>query len=241
MSDNKVSGLALMRVPFSDNQISLLPKPLKKDSPKSDCKSCGGYHGQPAIHLEYVGHAALTDRLLECDPYWTWEPLHLKDGLPAYDNIGGLWIKLTVCNVTRLGYGNAEESSYKEIGSREKEVIGDALRNASMRFGAALDLWHKGDLHSHKEQQTVDKPVESRPVRLREPTITKLTIIGIEGATRLIREATRSGKWTSEQVTKYISSKYKTDISAIAWLDGKEFLELAKTKSFLEVMGGGNV
>jgi hypothetical protein len=28
-----------------------------------------------------------------------------------------------------------------------KEMIGDALRNAAMRFGAALDLWHKGDLH----------------------------------------------------------------------------------------------
>jgi uncharacterized protein YjbJ (UPF0337 family) len=28
-----------------------------------------------------------------------------------------------------------------------KERIGDALRNAAMRFGAALDLWHKGDLH----------------------------------------------------------------------------------------------
>jgi hypothetical protein len=28
-----------------------------------------------------------------------------------------------------------------------KEIIGDALRNAAMRFGAALDLWHKGDLH----------------------------------------------------------------------------------------------
>ncbi len=26
-------------------------------------------------------------------------------------------------------------------------MIGDALRNAAMRFGAALDLWHKGDLH----------------------------------------------------------------------------------------------
>jgi len=29
-----------------------------------------------------------------------------------------------------------------------KERIGDALRNAAMRFGAALDLWHKGDLHA---------------------------------------------------------------------------------------------
>jgi hypothetical protein len=32
-----------------------------------------------------------------------------------------------------------------------KEAIGDALRNAAMRFGAALDLWAKSDL---REAQT---------------------------------------------------------------------------------------
>jgi hypothetical protein len=37
-----------------------------------------------------------------------------------------------------------------------KERIGDALRNAAMRFGAALDLWHKGDLH--KDQNEEDEP-----------------------------------------------------------------------------------
>jgi hypothetical protein len=49
--------------------------------------------------------------------------------------------------MTRIGYGNAEGKSYMDIGSREKELIGDALRNAAMRFGAALELWHKGQLH----------------------------------------------------------------------------------------------
>ena len=33
------------------------------------------------------------------------------------------------------------------VAAAMKERIGDALRNAAMRFGAALDLWHKGDLH----------------------------------------------------------------------------------------------
>ena len=55
-----------------------------------------------------------------------------------------MWIKLTVCGVTRLGYGDA---GAKKGGDAMKERIGDALRNAAMRFGAALDLWHKGDLH----------------------------------------------------------------------------------------------
>ena len=70
------------------------------------------------------------------------------DGLPVLDGFGGMWIKLTVCGVTRLGYGHAGE---KQGGDAIKEVIGDALRNAAMRFGAALDLWHKGDLHSDED------------------------------------------------------------------------------------------
>ena len=80
---------------------------------------------------------------------------------------GGLWIKLTVCGVTRLGYGNAAGKSYMDIGAREKEVIGDALRNAAMRFGAALDLWHKGDLHV--EEEKVDK--STGEIRVRKEVI----------------------------------------------------------------------
>lgn len=141
----KKTGLDLLREPFPAHQISKLPKPYKKDSPKGQCKECGGYHGLPALHLDYVGHAALTDRLLDCDPAWSWEPLAIgNDGLPVIDSNGGLWIRLTVCGVTRLGYGDAQG---KTGGDAMKERIGDALRNAAMRFGAALDLWHKGDLH----------------------------------------------------------------------------------------------
>jgi len=140
-----ITGLALLRVPFLPNQISKLPKPLKADSPKGNCNECGGWHGLPAVHLDYVGHAALTDRLLDADPGWTWEPLTLDaNGSPTLDREGGMWIKLTVCGVTRLGYGDAQG---KTGGNAMKERIGDALRNAAMRFGAALDLWHKGVLH----------------------------------------------------------------------------------------------
>jgi hypothetical protein len=145
-------GLALLRKPFLPHQISKLPKPTKKQTEelRADfkkgvrCKLCGGWHQSDVIHLDYVGHAALTDRLLDADAAWVWEPLSMSDGLPVMDNMGGMWIKLTVCGVTRLGYGHAGE---KTGGDAIKEVIGDALRNAAMRFGAALDLWHKGDLH----------------------------------------------------------------------------------------------
>lgn len=150
-------ALKRLREPFAENQISTLPKPYRKDSPKGNCRECGGYHGLPAVHLEYVGHAALTDRLLEVDPEWTWEPLALgQDGLPMFDRNGGLWIRLTVCGVTRLGYGDAPG---KNGGNAVKEAIGDALRNAGMRFGAALDLWHKGDLHDAAEERGEVDPV----------------------------------------------------------------------------------
>lgn len=149
----KLTGLALLRSPFPINQISKLPKGTKaqnqcKKEDKINCKVCGGWHHSKIIHLDYVGHAALTDRLLDCDINWYWEPMAFNEmGLPSFDNGGGLWIRLFVAGHSRIGYGNAELSQYKEVGSREKEVIGDALRNAAMRFGAALDLWHKGDLH----------------------------------------------------------------------------------------------
>ena len=151
-----------MRTAFTENQISKLPKPTKAqtDAVKADfkagirCPICQGWHHKDVVHLDYVGHAALTDRLLDVDPDWNWEPVSwTQDGQPALDRDGGMWIKLTVLGVTRLGYGDAQG---KTGGDAMKERIGDALRNAGMRFGAALDLWHKGDLHVADD---AEKPV----------------------------------------------------------------------------------
>lgn len=149
----KPTGLALLREPFPAHQISKLPKATREqtDKVKADfklgirCKVCGQWHHKDVVHLDYVGHAALTDRLLDCDPLWNWEAIATDEaGCPKLDANCGMWIRLTVCDVTRMGYGHAEG---KRGGDAIKEVIGDALRNAAMRFGAALDLWHKGDLH----------------------------------------------------------------------------------------------
>ena len=158
------SGLLLLRNPFLPNQISKLPKPTKAqtDAVKANfkigirCVLCNGWHHPDVIHLDYVGHAALTDRLLDADPKWNWEPLAMDEhGLPLLDRDGGMWIKLTVCGITRLGYGDAQN----KIGpDATKELIGDALRNAAMRFGAALDLWHKGELHQEPPDVATENP-----------------------------------------------------------------------------------
>jgi hypothetical protein len=121
--------------------------------------------------LDYVGHAAVTDRLLTVDPEWSWEPLaYDEQGLPAYDRAGGLWIKLTVLGTTRFGYGD---------GPDPKQRIGDAIRNASMRFGVALDLWTKGELESQDPNggggDTVrhTAPRDSYAARPPEPTVVR--------------------------------------------------------------------
>ena len=170
----KKTGLELLREPFPAHLISKLPKPTRKDAPKGKCSECGGFHGLPAVHVDYVGHAALTHRLLDADPAWVWEPLASDgQGLPMFDKQGGLWIKLTVCGVTRLGYGQAEQKTYADLGAREKEVIGDALRNAAMRFGAALDLWSKADLHADDEEPKQEGPKQEGPKQYPDADFTK--------------------------------------------------------------------
>lgn len=139
-----------LRKPFDARVIGKLPKSSCRDCSQSqrkrcdrhqwvsNCPECHGSHTSAAIHLDYVGHAATTDRLLSVDPGWSWEPLGLDErGLPALDRSNNLWIRLTVAGVTRIGVGD---------GKSAKECIGDAIRNAAMRFGVALDLWGKEEL-----------------------------------------------------------------------------------------------
>lgn len=153
-SETPFDPLAKLREPFPDNLISKKPAPTKAqtEAVKADfkkgirCKICGQWHHPEVVHLDYVGHAAATDRLLDADPRWNWQPVAdpASRGLPVVP--GGMWIELTVDGVTRLGFGDA---AGKTGGDAIKEIIGDAIRNAGMRFGMALDLWHKGDLHAH--------------------------------------------------------------------------------------------
>lgn len=117
MTDMTPAKATALRKPFPAESVGKLPK--------------GGQM------LDYVGHAAVTDRLLTVDPDWSWEPFAIgPDGLPAMQG-QNLWIRLTVCGVTRIGVGD---------GKSAKECIGDAIRNAAMRFGVALDLWAKENL-----------------------------------------------------------------------------------------------
>lgn len=168
LSETQIKMLAALRAPFDKADIGMLPKPIKKTQPgdmryackqgsaslreaSADGRACDGYHVK-SIHLDYVGHAALTSRLLTVDPAWYWEYVAVDEfGNPVYDKMGqGFWIKLHVAGVTKLGFGDAQG---KSGGNGVKEMIGDALRNAGMRFGMALELWHKGDLADFAAEQ----------------------------------------------------------------------------------------
>jgi len=120
--------------------------------------------------LHYVGHADVTDRLLAVDPSWTWEPLAMDaNGLPAFDERGGFWIKLTVCGVTRLGYGEPQGRNGYD---RTKGAIGNAIRNAAMRFGVALDLWRKEETEPVPDDDHVPASVvELRPAATDEQIV----------------------------------------------------------------------
>lgn len=116
-----MESLAELRKPFSKEVVGHLPK--------------GG------VQLDYVGHAATTDRLLSVDPLYAWDyAMRDEQGNPiTQDSEGNLLILLTVCGITREGTGD---------GRTHKERIGDAIRNAAMRFGVALDLWTRDELES---------------------------------------------------------------------------------------------
>jgi hypothetical protein len=133
---------------MNEEQATALRKPFPK--------SAVGKIPKGGMQLDYVGHAAVTDRLLSVDPTWTWEPMATTpDGLPMPDSHGNLWIRLTVCGVTRIGVGD---------GKSMKELIGDAIRNAAMRFGVALDLWSKEELESvHEEPKASRRAPRATP------------------------------------------------------------------------------
>jgi hypothetical protein len=166
LTDEQQKLLGRLAAPFDPDEIEILPKPYKKDSEKGNCRVCNGYHGLPAAHLSYVGHAGVTMRLTSVDPTWTWRPLRpdvderalaaavnsgnpellrllLEHAPPTIEPNGGIWIRLQVAGIERLGFGDADgrTGTPKDM----KEMIGDAIRNGAMRMGVGTYLWSKSD------------------------------------------------------------------------------------------------
>lgn len=144
--------LARLVAPFPASQMEKLPRQLRRDDQdkgrcdggsaySADGYACGGWHAR-SVHLTYIGHAGITMRLLEVDPLWEWNPVTTTDRGEPVMNTEGCWITLTVLGMTRLGYADA---SGKRGANAVKEVIGDGLRNAALRFGVGTYLWSKSE------------------------------------------------------------------------------------------------
>lgn len=153
MTDMTEAQAKLLRLPFDPGEVDQLPRVWHK-----------GKADERTIQLDYVGHATVTDRLLAVDPEWTWEPFAVDEqGLPRIVERGDcleLWLRLTVAGTTRIGVGTVAVEHDRQTGERyawdqdtAKELIGDAIRNAAMRFGVALDLWRK---HGGSEPATAE-------------------------------------------------------------------------------------
>lgn len=168
---------AALRAPFDADWIEKLPKVLSREDRNrgrctegsqytADGHACGGYHAR-SVHLDYVGHAGITMRLNDTvgPAGWTWEPLALdSEGLPRIRG-GEFWIRLTILGTSKLGVGDDFRSS--------KIAIGDALRNAAMRFGIGTYLWSKSDMALALARNDDDhEPPQSPPdpPRPAEPT-----------------------------------------------------------------------
>lgn len=146
-----------LRRPIEPHEIDWKPKGLSCDAcseaPNKHCRNhrrgrcdrCGFWGSEAHTCLAYAGHAAVTIRLLACDPAWDWEPLgRTPEGLPALDPAtNGLWISLTVLGVSKKGFGHHPGNRRMTGGDRMKAMISDAIKNAAMRFGVGIELWSK--------------------------------------------------------------------------------------------------
>lgn len=155
-----------LREPFPPEQIGKLPR--------------------AGTQLDFVGHAATLSRILEVYPDATWTPMGFDEhGIPILTNVGlspqtkmGLWITMTIDGVTRPGFGD---------GNTIKECLSDAIRNAAMRFGVAIDLWSKEDLHGSGAADAGDTPAAGA----RSEATTRAPAPATNGEVRLASDAQR--------------------------------------------------
>lgn len=255
--------------PFPEEMVGKLPRIICTacsrnrgscdDHKKTQCGECGAYTSPRHIHLDYVGHADVTRRLIETDPEWSWEPVErdvdpqilaaaiatgnpdmvkaVLDAAPPkfevdeHGNPVGLWIYLTVLGVTRRGYGSCPSSQ----SDAAKVLIGDALRNAAMRFGVALDLWAKGDRADPAAENAVAAPgrrahqprQQSRPQQRQAPPtqpaeVDEQWVIGFQQRLHEAK-ADQIGKLKQEVLDKFKAR-------AIDPKTGNELMEAIKTR-----------
>ena len=146
-----------------------------------------GHIQRGGVNLAYVSHAEITRILIQVDPLWSWTPCGWKEGRPEIhveNGMATMWGILTVHGKDMIGVGSARADK----GDVEKELIGDFLRNAAMRFGICLNLWSK--------EANDDSP------RPQVRAVTQTSVVSTGAPRPQARPATPSAKPASEAPKK---------------------------------------
>jgi hypothetical protein len=217
--------LAVLRAPFDPAVVGKLPKVTCRDCSarnrdctitsheKAWCPTCKTRVSTAHMHVDFVGHAVVTDRLLSVDPEWSWtwgvddpatgrpsKELSIErtpDGEPV-----ALWMALTVGGITKRDVG------YVEAGKSEpmKLLVADALCRAAMRFGVALELWAKNGLESTEAepgQPSTMATANGAGGRPPLPLASAAIIAGLRGRMNLIPDLARRRQVKAEFLDRF--------------------------------------
>lgn len=172
----------ILRKPFPPELVGAKPRINCRDCSQAQgrvcnqhtkvrCSVCKQWITNAHMHLSFVNHALVTDRLLDVDQLlppeqaWDFGPAYhdvdpqvliaacasgnpeivamvIDNSPPLIDSNGGMWSKLTINGVTRLGYAYDEDTGPEH----NKKLISDGIKVTGMRFGLALELWSKEGL-----------------------------------------------------------------------------------------------
>ena len=180
------------------------------------------------INLAYVSHADITKILIEIDPNWNWQPVAWDNGRPAIHVENGtatMWATLTLLGKSLLGVGSVRADKQ----DLDKELVGDFLRNASMRFGIALSLWSKQDWSDNTtivRTTEVKRSIQNHPAsQPDEREITPAEVAEIFGGAVVteavitpIKAATSAGTISDKQkglISKLAKEKVDGDVTPI--------------------------
>jgi hypothetical protein len=160
------------------------------------------------INLAYVSHADITKILIEIDPLWSWQPASWENGRPSINVENGtatMWASLTLLGKSMLGVGSVRADKQ----DLDKELIGDFLRNAAMRFGIALSLWSKQDW-SDNTTITSLPAVQARRAEEAKPYVGNHPAKGVPSP-KVVREFVQDNEPTPDEVAE-IAAQFNATI-----------------------------
>ena len=158
---------------MSNETEALLLKAVLEEYATPDPKIVGTIP-RNGINLSYVSHSEITRILITVDANWSWEPIEWVNGRPAIhieNGMATMWGKMTLLGKPMFCVGSARSDKP----DYEKELIGDLLRNGSMRYGIALNLWSKTETPTANYQKPASRPITDRAITDAFPGSTVVT------------------------------------------------------------------